>query len=167
MAFFLSTRGCVIVSSKAAAAAPKTPSRAERQDSIGGSPTASAEVRPSIEEATHAAAQCSHSREAQSLGSAYSGHSHLSTFGSPIFSSVVFVIRPFLLPPPIALQGFFRMIEAKRAVVRRRERLAEEERERSEYEKIEESLEGMHAAWMRELLAIRAQKGVRAMLARK
>ena len=48
----------------------------------------------------------------------------------------------------------------------RRQLKADEERERREFEELELSLEGLHEDFMTELLVIRAQKGVRSMLAK-
>jgi hypothetical protein len=45
--------------------------------------------------------------------------------------------------------------------------VAERERERRELEELERMIEGIHGEFMKELLVIRAQTGIRGKLARK
>ena len=49
----------------------------------------------------------------------------------------------------------------------RRQIKADEERERREFDELEQSLEGLHEDFMTELLVIRAQTGIRGMIAKK
>lgn len=59
-----------------------------------------------------------------------------------------------------------RMILGKKKAARRKEIYLAAEKERKEIEELEKMVEGMHSSWLTELFAIRAQSGVRAMLAK-
>ena len=67
----------------------------------------------------------------------------------------------------IRIQSRARILVAKAKAAKRRAVREEEERERREFEVLEQSLEGLHEDFMLELMVIRAQKGARSMLAKK
>jgi hypothetical protein len=67
----------------------------------------------------------------------------------------------------IIVQCAFRIYRAKKRVGKQRLLVAEREKERKEIEMLEASIQGLHSRWMDELMAIRAQTGVRKMLAKK
>jgi len=66
----------------------------------------------------------------------------------------------------LKIQCRVRQRQAAHKAQTRRQLKADEERERREFEELELSLEGLHEDFMTELLVIRAQKGVRSMLAK-
>jgi hypothetical protein len=67
----------------------------------------------------------------------------------------------------VKIQGRARIYLARKKANKKRQLREEEERERREFEDLELSLEGLHEDFMKELLVIRTQKGVRSMLAKK
>jgi hypothetical protein len=67
----------------------------------------------------------------------------------------------------VRIQGRARIYLARKKANKKRQLKEEEERERREFEDLELSLEGLHEDFMKELLVIRTQKGVRSMLAKK
>jgi len=62
------------------------------------------------------------------------------------------------------IQGFARIIKAQKVVAKRKALVAEEMRLAREMDQLDDRLDGMHGDWMNDLLAIRAQSGVRGML---
>lgn len=67
----------------------------------------------------------------------------------------------------LKIQCRVRANQARAKAQARRQIKADEEKERLEFEELELSLEGLHEDFMTELLVIRAQKGVRSMIAKK
>ena len=67
----------------------------------------------------------------------------------------------------LIIQCAYRCFRAKKRVARQRILMAERELERRENEALEKLIEGFHETWMQELMAIRAQSGIRAHLARQ
>ncbi|RYG66810.1 hypothetical protein EON64_08900 [archaeon] len=67
----------------------------------------------------------------------------------------------------LLIQCAFRCHRARLRIIKQRGLMAEKERERRELEELERLIEGLHTAFMKELLVIRAQTGMRAKLARK
>lgn len=66
----------------------------------------------------------------------------------------------------IRIQSLFRMRLGRLKVHKQRQLVVEREKEARELEVLEESLVGLHEDFMQELLVIRAQNGVRGMLAK-
>lgn len=66
----------------------------------------------------------------------------------------------------MVIQCIYRCHRAKKRVAKQRILMAEREQERRENAELEKLIEGFHESWLQELLAIRAQSGVRAHLAR-
>ncbi len=67
----------------------------------------------------------------------------------------------------LKMQCRARIYLARKKIKHRRKLREDDERERREFEDLELSLEGLHEDFMKELLVIRTQKGVRSMLAKK
>jgi hypothetical protein len=67
----------------------------------------------------------------------------------------------------VVIQCAYRCYRAKKRVAQQRIVFGEKVKEREEMAALEKSIEGMHEDWMQQLLAIRAQTGIRGMLARK
>lgn len=66
----------------------------------------------------------------------------------------------------IRIQSLFRMRLGRLKVQKQRQLVVEREKDARELEVLEESLVGLHEDFMQELLVIRAQNGVRGMLAK-
>lgn len=75
-------------------------------------------------------------------------------------------VRAKRINAALIVQCAFRCYRARMRVVKQRLLFAERERERREVELLEKSIDGIHDHFMTELLVIRAQTGVRGMLAR-
>lgn len=67
----------------------------------------------------------------------------------------------------LIIQCAFRCHRARKRVEKQRMIVGERVRERLEMEALEKSIVGFHEEWMQQLLIIRAQTGIRGMLARK
>ena len=67
----------------------------------------------------------------------------------------------------ITIQCMIRCHKARNRVRKQREILDKKNREDREYEELENSLAGLHEEFIQELYHIRAQKGARALLAKK
>ncbi len=76
-------------------------------------------------------------------------------------------IRAKRLKAAIILQCSYRTHLAKKKVIKQRAMVMERRQEQAELAALEASLAGYHQSWMEELLAIRAQTGIRGMIARK
>lgn len=76
-------------------------------------------------------------------------------------------IRAKRLNAAITIQCAYRCLRARRRIVKQRKVVEEREREKRELQELEDSIQGLHERWMHELMAIRAQTGVRGMLARR
>lgn len=66
----------------------------------------------------------------------------------------------------IKIQSLFRMRLGRLKVQKQRQIALEREKEQREFEELENSLAGLHEDFMKELLVIRAQNGIRGMLAK-
>lgn len=76
-------------------------------------------------------------------------------------------IRAKRLKAAITIQCSYRCVRARRRVIKQRKIVEERDREKRELQELEDSIQGLHERWMHELMAIRAQTGVRGMLARR
>jgi hypothetical protein len=76
-------------------------------------------------------------------------------------------IRNRRLKAALMIQCAFRCHRAKKRVLKQRRLVEEREKERKELQELEDSIHGLHERWMQELMAIRAQTGVRGLLARR
>ena len=76
-------------------------------------------------------------------------------------------IRTKRLKSVIIIQCAYRMYRAKKRVSKQRAIVMEKRQELAELDELEKNLQGYHQSWMDELLTIRAQTGIRGMLARK
>jgi hypothetical protein len=65
------------------------------------------------------------------------------------------------------LQTLFRVVLSKKIVARRRKEKIEDDEIAFKFEELECKLEGMHSDYLKDLLVIRAQSGVRALIAKK
>jgi hypothetical protein len=65
------------------------------------------------------------------------------------------------------IQGFARIIKAKKVVAKRRKLVEEERKLKRSMDELEGRIDGMHGNLMTDLLAAKAQSGVRAMLGKK
>jgi len=76
-------------------------------------------------------------------------------------------IRAKRLSAVITIQCIYRIHLAKKRMIKQRAIVMEQRQEKAELMELEKSILGYHQSWMQELLAIRAQTGIRGMLARK
>lgn len=76
-------------------------------------------------------------------------------------------IRAKRLKAAIILQCIYRIHLARKKIIKQRAIVTEQRQEQAELSLLEASLAGYHQSWMEELLAIRAQTGIRGMIARK
>lgn len=76
-------------------------------------------------------------------------------------------VRAKRMNAALIIQCAFRCYRARMRVVKQRMLYAEREHERRELDALEKSIEGLHDAFMTELLVIRAQTGIRGKLARQ
>jgi hypothetical protein len=67
----------------------------------------------------------------------------------------------------LVVQCAFRCYRASKRLANQRLLVGEKVKERLEMETLEASVLGLHGEWMHELMVIRAQTGIRGMLARK
>lgn len=67
----------------------------------------------------------------------------------------------------LVIQCVYRCYRAKKRVAQQRILVGEKVKEREEMAALEKSIAGMHEDWMQQLLVIRAQTGIRGLLARK
>jgi hypothetical protein len=76
-------------------------------------------------------------------------------------------IRNRRIKSALTIQCAFRCYRARKRVRKQRRLLEEKEKERKELQALEASITGLHDRWMKELMAIRAQTGMRGYLARR